>query len=360
MEQGSHEQRHPDLGDVLAHLALRGDDVGDHIGNRSVVADRAGENDRNLLAVGFVHDAAREDAGVDRGLDPAERADPIDRAQVVHVPLFHGKGVGQVHAERRPEELRLDIVGGQRVSGEQRVDEAVSDQTFQVFAGARVDDRRTADEQDPFALFVRALQFARDFGDQRFLGLLARNGRGHEFKDLLAPRPLNRMRANAGVPHDDRLAGQNVGRRDRSRTTLVDDDRTVHLRKHDGKPATIDSHLGFEVGGRVELIGKHARGRRRLGFDVAVVGHDRTDVAQFVEQFRHDGARLGLDAQARGARLGDGLADGEVVDRVASELVIHDDFEDAPEQTRVEDVPAQLDFANQRSAAVFMRRSHWG
>ena len=52
------QQRHADLRDVTAHRALRLDHIDDHVGQRAVVANRAGQDDRDVAPVSFVHDAA--------------------------------------------------------------------------------------------------------------------------------------------------------------------------------------------------------------------------------------------------------------------------------------------------------------
>jgi hypothetical protein len=70
-------------------------------------------------------------------------------------------------------------------------------------------------------------------------------------------------------------------------------------------------------------------------------------------------ARVRFDAEPRRTRIGRRLADREVIDRVAGELVVHDDLENATENTRVEDVTAQLDLANELRRAVSRRIRHW-
>ena len=226
------------------------------------------------------------------------------------------------------------------------------------FPAPGVHDRRTAHEQDALAGGTRREQFARHFRDERFLRLLARNRARHEFEDLLAARTLQRLDADARVPDDDLVTGPHVGRRDREGTFPAQHDRTIHLRQRDRQPVSGDAHLGFEVRRRVEVVGQDAVARGRLRSDVGIVGKDSADVAQLVEQVAEVLAGVRFDTQARGAGLGGGLADREVIDRIARVLVVHDDFEYVTEDPRVEDVAAQLDLADVRSRAILRRVRH--
>jgi len=293
------------------------------------------------------------------GRDPAFGADAVDRAQVVHVAFFHRKRVGQIHAERRAEELRLDVVHGERVAGVQSIDVARGDQPFQIFPRARVHDCGAADEQHALAGRARREQFARDLGDQRFLRLLARHGARHEFEYLLAPGPLQREDAHAFVAHDHRVARAHVGRRHRRGAAARKHDRAVHLRQRDVTPAARDTDFRIEVRRRVEIVGEHAVGGSGFGDRVAIVRDRGADVAQFVEEVVEMLARVRFDAQPRRARFGRGLAHRKVIDRVTGELVVHDDLEHATEDARVQDVTAQLDLANEFGRAVSRRIRHW-
>ena len=66
-------------------------------------------------------------------------------------PCTTPEPLAQVDAERGPEERRLDVVGRQRVPGEQHVDEAGVDQRAHRRGGAGVHDRRTPDPEDALA-----------------------------------------------------------------------------------------------------------------------------------------------------------------------------------------------------------------
>jgi hypothetical protein len=47
---------------------------------------------------------------------------------VVYVAVFDRIGIVEVDAQRRSEKLRLDVVHGKRIAGEERVDVARTDQ----------------------------------------------------------------------------------------------------------------------------------------------------------------------------------------------------------------------------------------
>ena len=138
------------------------------------------------------------------GPDAAERADAVDRAQMVHVAFFDRERAVEIDAERRAEELRLDVVHRERIAREERVDEAVADQLGEIVPGAGVHDRGAADEQHALSGAAHAEQFARDLGDQRLLGLLARHRAGHELEDRAFARRARHVHAHPAVSDDDR------------------------------------------------------------------------------------------------------------------------------------------------------------
>ena len=72
--------------------------------------------------------------------DRAGAADLINRLEVVSVAAGDADAARQVDAERCAKEVVLDVVDGQGVAGEQRLDVAVSDELFEVSTAAGVDD----------------------------------------------------------------------------------------------------------------------------------------------------------------------------------------------------------------------------
>ena len=69
------------------------------------------------------------------------------RPDVVLVAVLDAAALRQVDAERGAEQRRLDVVGGQRVAGEQHVDEAGVDQRDHRRRGAGVHDAGAADPE---------------------------------------------------------------------------------------------------------------------------------------------------------------------------------------------------------------------
>src|SRR5205823_11257185 len=108
------------------------------------------------------HDAAGEVAVLDGGGDRPSTSDLVDHAQVVGVAVLDRTTFLEKNAERRPEHVRLDVVGGEAVAGEQGVDPAVADEPGQVGAGAGVDHRRSTHGEDLPALGFAGLDAVGD------------------------------------------------------------------------------------------------------------------------------------------------------------------------------------------------------
>ena len=70
-------------------------------------------------------------------------------------------------------------------------------------------------------------------------------------------------------------------------------------------PHAVEADFGRVVGRRVELVGQHAVGRRRLGDDVALVDDDPRPVSRkLVQQLVEVVGVVGLEPQARVRGLG--------------------------------------------------------
>ena len=237
---------------------------------------------------------------------------------------------------------------GERVAGVERVDVAVSDQVLEVRPRTGVDDRRAADEQHPFPRPQHREQLARDLAEQGVARLLARDGARHELEDGLAPSALRDRELHAAMADHDRVAGFDVGGRDGQRAAVVDDDRAVHLGIGDRQPGAVDPHLGRVIGGRVELVGEDAVGRRRLDQRVAFLEHFGALLAQLVDEIVEIRFIGGFDREARVRRIGLGPPRVELFDHVLRAFVVGQDAQDAVEDPGVEDMPAQLDPADDR------------
>src|SRR5438552_3195780 len=82
-------------------------DAGDDIGQRPVVADRAGEHERDRLADALVHHAARDVPAFDGRRDRPAAPDLVDDAQVVAVPVLGRHARIDGDAERGAQHVRL-------------------------------------------------------------------------------------------------------------------------------------------------------------------------------------------------------------------------------------------------------------
>ena len=135
VEHGGAHDAEVDPGQRGAHPPPGLQHVGDHVGERAVVADRPGEHVLDPVADAFVHHPAAEDPRLDRGPDAPGGADAVDRAHVQLVAGLDGQALLQTQPERGAEELGLDVVGGQPVAGEEHLHVAGGDQAGEV--GAR-------------------------------------------------------------------------------------------------------------------------------------------------------------------------------------------------------------------------------
>src|SRR5262249_26039445 len=207
---------------------LRVDDVGDRVGNRPVVADAAGKDERHASADAFVHHTRRQHAGADRRLDAAGAIDRIDGAHVVTVPAGYRSPLLEIHAERRAEERELRVVDGERIPGQQDVHEARADQPAEVRGAAGVDENGPGDECDAAAALFRLAHHRRDARDARLDAALRRDVVGHEREvGAIAIAELRRD-ADAVESAHDAIARAYVAKLAARGNARLDDDRRVH------------------------------------------------------------------------------------------------------------------------------------
>ncbi len=259
VQQRGHHQGEADLGDAPAHLGLRGDDVADHLRQRAVVADARRQDEVHAVLDRVVHDPVGDRAILDGGADRAGLTDAVDGADVVLVAVFGGHPVGQRDAQRRAVEVALDVVGRQRVAGEQHVHVARPYQGAGGLDAAGVHQRRPGDPQHLLAGGLGLAHPLRHLVDEKRLGLLRRHRRRHEpeahvggvHAGLLrrrhadAPDAQHHLHARAGVVH-----GQGPG----PSGVRVIDDPAVHLRGVDVDPAAVHPDAGGQVRRRVEAL----------------------------------------------------------------------------------------------------------
>ena len=107
---------------------LRRVHVGDGFGQRTVVAQAAGQHERHVVLHAFVHDAGFQPAALHRARDAARVVDRVDGAHVIAMAVLGLAAIRQADAERRAEQRGFDIVHAQRVAAQHRVDPVIADE----------------------------------------------------------------------------------------------------------------------------------------------------------------------------------------------------------------------------------------
>ena len=122
----------------------------------------------------------------------------------------------QVDPERRAVERGLDVVGGQRVAGEQHVDVARLDEGDHRRRGAGVHDGRTADPEHLAAVGLHLAHLRGDLPQQQRLRLLARHRGAHEAEASLVPSRHREHDLHPAGAADDLVPGAHVADRHRA------------------------------------------------------------------------------------------------------------------------------------------------
>ena len=181
---------------------------------------------------------AVEHALLDRGRDRPAAADRVDGPDVVLVAVLDALAVREVDAERGAVQRRLDVVGGERVAGEQHVDVAGLHQRDHRRGRAGVHDGGPGDPQDLAALPLHLAHLLGDLAHQQRLRLLAGHLRVHELERLLVRLVLahREHHLDAARAADDPVAAADVADRDGAHPAVVDHQPAVHLRVLDRHP----------------------------------------------------------------------------------------------------------------------------
>ena len=125
---------------------------------------------------------------------------------MVLVPAVDGGARFEIDAERRAEQRGLDVVDGERVPGEEHVDESRADERGEVRRAARVDDDGPRHERDALPPRFDRFHHARDAFDARLDAPLGGDLVGHEREvGSLAVAKLRRH-AEAAEAADDAVA----------------------------------------------------------------------------------------------------------------------------------------------------------
>src|SRR5262249_3264458 len=154
-----------------------------YVWQRAVIANRAGQDEIDIVFDAGVHDALAQNAMGDGLGNAAGRANGVDRAHVVFVTFVRQRTFNQIDPKRSAIERLFYVVGREPVSRKQQIDIAPFDHFFKMLPGARVDYRRTSYYQHFSARFSCRPDLLGNLPNYRALGFFARNIAGHEFED---------------------------------------------------------------------------------------------------------------------------------------------------------------------------------
>ena len=122
------KQREAHVANRQPHPVLGLERVGDHLGQRAVVANRTRQHQVDTVLDAFVHDSRGEHARLDGSGDAPRPADGVDGAEVVFVAVLDGLAALDRDAQAGAVKSLLDVVRGQGVAREDRLDPALPDQ----------------------------------------------------------------------------------------------------------------------------------------------------------------------------------------------------------------------------------------
>ena len=128
MQRGGHHQGKAHAARFLAHHILGLEGIGDHVGKRPVVANRACQDKLHALFDAAIEDAPLHHPLLNGLVNAAGLSDRIDRSQMMLVTFAGANVFVQVDAQRRAKERAFDIVHRQTVAREQNLDEFIFDQ----------------------------------------------------------------------------------------------------------------------------------------------------------------------------------------------------------------------------------------
>ena len=187
------------------------------------------------------------------------------RPDVVLVPVLDAAALGQVDAERGAVERRLDVVGGQRVAGEQHVDEAGVDQrdhrgaapvwttpgppTQSTFLPAALASRMPSATWRTSTACGFSLETSDSMKPNALVGPCPASGT----VTLMPEAPQTTLHARAARRTSAACRRAASRRRSRRRSG-----RSPSPGSATCDPVAVEPHLGLEVGGGVEAVGEDA------------------------------------------------------------------------------------------------------
>ena len=198
------------IGEFFTHDFLRFDRVCCYSRNRSLVTDRAGQHDIDVVTDAGMHDAAGQNLFLSGRGDSTCFADYIDRSHEVLVPAACERQLG-THSQRSAEQRPFDVVSGKRISGKKTIDVSRFDEAHQMLAGTSPHNRRPGDHCDFAFGRARPLQFTSQLANDgrfRFVGI--DNGVDELKKIRAGRRTLHRHDAHALVTNHNLVAFTDV------------------------------------------------------------------------------------------------------------------------------------------------------
>src|SRR5689334_8174744 len=159
---------------------------------------------------------------------------------------------------------------GQRIAGEDDVDETVTNQLGEVLDTSGVDDHGAGDHRNATTGLLHVTHHRGDAGHAAFHPTFGRDVVAHEREAEAIPFLELRRYPNALVPADDRFAGADVTQLAARRPRTRDHDDGVHPLLFHLHPLAADADMGAMVGRRVEIVRHAAILFRRLDQRVAL------------------------------------------------------------------------------------------
>ena len=251
---------------VGAHRILRFLRIGEDLGQRPIIPNRAREDEGHALGDEGVHDPLGHQPALDGRGDRADAPDGVDRPHVQGVTAFH-PFPGARHPERRAEDRRFQVVHGHRVTAQHRAHVAVADEPDHVLPRPGVHQRGAHHPHDHAAAL---LFLAQELRQHRVIdGPLARHFGLHEAEFVGAvaagKEPLgvdvNPVAAVLRRAHRNQPALRYLARLgDEEVVPGLADDHAVHARQ--ARPAPRPAHLqvGGQVRGRKKTVGENSVG----------------------------------------------------------------------------------------------------
>src|SRR5205823_3633567 len=101
--------------------------VGDDFRQRTIIANRTGQNEINLMLDALKHNALSQDAAGHSGRNATGGANGVDGAHMIFVPFIRQRAAREINPERSSIQSLFDVVHSEGITGEQEIDIAPLD-----------------------------------------------------------------------------------------------------------------------------------------------------------------------------------------------------------------------------------------